>query len=452
MTKFKPYTHQTETIRLLNKQDRLFIASTPGTGKTLCIIKDIEHRLNANPKSKTLILAPKSLLHSVWQNEFTNWAPHIFTSVAMAPEAKRLEAFEVNANVYITNVDALVWLAKKDPKFWDNYETIIIDESTIIKNDSNRTRAALKIRKYFKYRRCLSGTPTAGLLTDLFYQYLFLDDGASLGKSFTKFRNQVLIATQTGPHPKMVTWSNKPGREKVLAHILKPLTIRHILEDVVDMPPTVKYTYKFKLNTQTIKIYEQMKKNALATLKTGTVNAINAAALVTKLRQISSGFLIDTEAQTKHLIDFQRYDLVLNLCLQYKRAVVFFNWTAQRVYFMDQANKYNISATFIDGSVSAKERFSRIKDYELGKYDIIFLQPQSSAHGLTILSASATIWSSPTYLSDYYSQGNNRVYRMGQTKRTTVINIEAENTIDNAVYNKLENKLNSMDLLTEELC
>lgn len=449
--KYTPRTHQQETINFYKKRDRAYDASTMGCGKTFCAIKDVENRLHANPKSKTLILAPKSLLEAVWRNDFNKFAPHIITSVAVAPEKKRIAAFEVHANVYITNIDALVWLANKNPDFWDNYETIIIDESTAIKNDSNRTKAALKIRKYFKYRRCLSGTPTAGLLTDLFYQYLFLDDGASLGTSFVKFRNQVLIAKQTGPHPKMVTWSNKPGREAILGHILKPLTIRHVLEDVIDMPPTVKYTYKFKLNPKMRKAYDEMKNSARVTLNTGTINAINAAALTTKLLQCASGAVYDSETNEKHLIDTQRYDLVLDLVQQTKHSVVFYNWKSQREYMTAQADKRNIKYAFIDGSVSFKARGQIVQDYQNGKYDTIFLQLKSSSHGLTLTRATHTIWTCPSYLSDYYKQANHRVYRMGQLKRTTIINVEAENTLDKVVYEKLDGKLTAMELLTEAL-
>jgi len=449
--KYTPRPHQSETITFYKKHDRAYDASTMGCGKTFCAIYDVNNRLNVNSKSKTLILAPKSLLETVWQNDFTKFTPHIITSIAIAPTEKRLAAFQKPANVYITNIDALVWLANKPDDFWDDYETIIVDESTAIKNDSGRTKAALKIRKFFKYRRCLSGTPTAGLLTDLFYQYLFLDDGASLGTSFTKFRNQVLIAKQTGPHPKMITWSNKPGREKVLAHLLKPMTIRHILEDVEDMPPTVKYTYKFKLNKIMRKAYDEMKANAQVTLTTGTVNAINAAALTTKLLQCASGAVYDSETGEKHLVDTQRYDLVLDLVQQTKHSVVFYNWRSQREYMVEQATKRKISYSYIDGTVSFTARKQIVNDYQNGKYTTIFLQLKSSSHGLTLTQATHTIWSCPSYLSDYYKQANHRVYRMGQTKRTTIINIEAEDTLDNVVYTKLDTKLNAMELLTEAL-
>jgi SNF2 family DNA or RNA helicase len=114
---------------------------------------------------------------------------------------------------------------------------------------------------------------------------------------------------------------------------------------------------------------------------------------------------------------------------------------------MEQAAKRGLRATFIDGTVKLDDRTSRVKAFQQKEYDIIFLQPQSASHGITLTSADCTIWASPTYLSDYYSQGNNRMIRTGQTKRTTIINIEANKTLDHDVYDKLNGKLEAMNVL-----
>jgi len=130
---YKPYEHQQTTLDFYKANHATFDASEMGCGKSMCIIKDLERLLKLNSKTKTLILAPKSLLHAVWEADFIKFAPHIKTSVATAPTKKREAAFNADANVYITNIDALVWLAKKPNSFWKDYTTIIIDEAEVIK-------------------------------------------------------------------------------------------------------------------------------------------------------------------------------------------------------------------------------------------------------------------------------------------------------------------------------
>ena len=441
------YQHQGETCQFIAPKHRAYIASTMGCGKTLCIIHDVDRFLQQNPGKKVLILAPKSLLHSVWEAEFNQFTPWIHVSVGTAPAAKREAAFAKPADVYITNIDALDWLAKKPPGFFTDYDYIAIDEATSIKNNTARTKAAQKIKKYFNIRRLLSGTPTAGPLIDLFYQYLFLDDGVSLKtNSYYKFRQVMMYAKQNGPHPNMKTWHNKPGMEQVVAQWVKDITIRYVLEEVVNMPPKVVAPYRYKPNAKVELAYKKMLHQAELQLQSGTITAINAASLTTKLLQIASGAVYDENGNV-HLVDTQRYELVLDIVNNTPHAVVFYNWRSQREFMMDLASKRGIDATFIDGTVNNTKRKERVNDFQAGKYKVIFLQVKAASHGLTLTKAYTTIWSCPSYLADYYQQANARVYRIGQKHRTLTINIEAENTLDGIVYSKLNGKINDIDLL-----
>lgn len=450
MTNYTPYTHQQETMDKLAVEPRFFDASDMGVGKTFCQIMDVDRMLAQQPMQKVLILAPKSLLYSVWYNDFQKFAPHIMVSVATAPAKKREEAFAKHAQVYVTNIDALKWLSEKPAKFWKEYSTVIIDESSAIKNNSARTKAALKIRKYFTHRRCMSGTLTAGPLTDMFYQYMFLDDGHHLGTKFGQFQNQCMYFIQTGAQPNHGKWHNKKGKEEVLAYMLRDITIRHNLTEVIDMPPQVLIRHKFKPNKKIMTAYNDMKSRAAVQLASGQVNAVNAASLTTKLLQIASGAVYDSEGKP-HIVDTQRYDLTLDLVMENKHSVVFYNWTSQKEYMMNIASIRGLNACFIDGSVPVEKRGKLVEDFQAGNYDVIFLQLKAASHGITLTKAFTTIWAGPSYLADHYQQANARVFRIGQKQRCVTINIEAEGTLDAKVYKVLNDKLTSMDLLSEAL-
>ena len=84
---------------------------------------------------------------------------------------------------------------------------------------------------------------------------------------------------------------------------------------------------------------------------------------------------------------------------------------------------------------------------QAGQLQVVFCHPQSAGHGLTMTKATTIIWASPTYNAEHYQQFNRRIYRAGQTKRTEVIRIAADNTWEPDVYDKLEGKLNRMEEL-----
>ena len=61
--------------------------------------------------------------------------------------------------------------------------------------------------------------------------------------------------------------------------------------------------------------------------------------------------------------------------------------------------------------------------------------------------ATSIIWCSPTYNAEHYLQFNRRIYRAGQTKRTEIIQIAANDTWEPEVYNKRDHKMGRMEEL-----
>ena len=104
MTIYKPMTHQVVSIKHNDKSNIVFDVSDPGTGKTFVRIIGFAKRRKAGGGC-LLVLAPRSLLRSVWVNDIAKFAPSLRVSVADANN--REAAFAEDADVYITNVDAV---------------------------------------------------------------------------------------------------------------------------------------------------------------------------------------------------------------------------------------------------------------------------------------------------------------------------------------------------------
>lgn len=435
------WKHQQKTADFYNKTNRSFDTSDAGTGKTFPAIADIDPS-----KGKTLIFCPKSLIHSVWQDEIRKLRPEL---KVLPCDAVSRNNFYKNADIYITNNDAVKWV-EKNVNLNDFY-TLIVDESSDFKHHTSaRSKSLRNIKDYFTVRRLLSATPHAGNISDIWHQVFIVDDGNILGTSFTRFRQQTMDAKQVGPMANMIKWINKPGIEDVVAMMIAPLNIRHKFEDCVSIPEDFRYTENYYLTPQQRKSYDDMRAIAHTQLQTGVVTAVNAASVTTKLLQIASGAVYNSQSEA-HLVDTGRYDLIMDLIAQRDHSVVFFNWTHQREQLMELANKRKIIATFIDGSVSNVNRQLRVKEFQEGKYQAIFLHPQSAAHGITLTTGNTTIWASPTYLSDYFIQGNARVRRAGQKRKTETILIQAADTVEEHVYEALEQKLSSIELLHKAL-
>ena len=443
-----PFAHQKETRARLKKGKRIYDASDPGTGKTRSQVEDFAERRRKGGGC-ALVLATKSLLDSAWRSDFRKFAPDMGVSLAFA--SNRAAAFACKADAFVTNHDAVKWLAQQPDSFFKKFDTLIIDEATAFKHGtSGRSKAMAKIVKKFEYRRMLSGTPNSNGVADLWHQYYLLDDGKLLGKSFFKFRSAACVPVQVGKSTKQINWIDRPGIETTLATLLRDVTVRHKFEDCVDIPANHMYSVPFTLTAKHLKQYNEMADYQIMQLKKTSVTAVNSAVVAGKLLQIASGAVYNDDGAFS-VIDTGRYELVMDLVEERQHTIVFFLWEHQREQLIKHARSRGISHAVFDGSTTDRQRAEIVKDYQAGKYQTLLAHPQSAGHGLTLTKGTATIWASPTYNLEHFLQGLKRVHRIGQTEKTETIVVIAEGTIDERVWSALEAKSMKMTELLEGL-
>lgn len=442
------FAHQRTSLEFLRANERVFDASDPGTGKTRVAIESFsERRLRGG--GAALVLAPKSLLRAAWGADIRKFAPHLRTSIAYAEN--REAAFKAQADFYVTNHDAAVWLAKQKKDFFTNFDTLIIDEVGAFKHaTSQRSKAVNRIKGYFKYRLVMNGTVTPNGVTDVWNQMFIVDDGKALGSSFYAFRQAVCVPRQVGPTAQMVKWEDRVGAADAVSKLMESVTIRHRFEDCLDIPANHEYAVPYYLTKAQQKAYEQMELAQIALLKDKVITAVNGAAVTTKLLQIASGAVYEDEA-TYHVVDKERYETVIDLAEQRPHSVVFFLWRHQKDQLIAEATKRGLTFCVIDGSVNDRARNEAVDYFQKGFYRICFAHPASAAHGLTLTRGTATIWASPTYNLEHYQQGLKRIYRAGQTQKTETIMVVAQNTIEERVWKALQDKRVKMDDLLNQL-
>lgn len=433
----KSFKHQTETTDFILQNPRVLVTSDPGTGKTRSVLDAYAQRC----AGRMLVLAPLSILQASWGDDIEKFTPNLTYTVAYA--RNRAKAFESDAQIIITNHDAAKWLAKNQHVL-NGFDTLCIDEFTAFKNkDSQRSKAINKVVKLFDYRIAMSGTPNSNTICDIWHPTLLVDDGHRLGHRFYTFRSNVCTPVFNGFANE---WRDKQDAELIVAAAIKDINIRYELEDCLDMPKQSYHTIKTQLSDAMMQAYKELAEDNVLWTGKATINAVHAGVLTKKLLQLCTGAVYDED---NNVVGFheERYNLVMDLVEQRSHSLVAFNWTHERDYLIQQAEKRKIKYAVIDGSVSAKVRKDVVDRMQAGQLQVVFAHPQSAGHGLTLTTATSVIWCSPTYNAEHYQQFNRRIYRAGQTKRTEVIHIAADNTWETDVYKKLNGKLGRMENL-----
>lgn len=444
----KPFKHQEKSIAFFNKTPISLDASDPGTGKTGSHICWYARR-PVRTRKRMLVLAPKSILDCSWADDIKKFAPTLNTTVAYARNRK--EALASNSDVLVTNHDAVKELMKQHKRWFDTFDTIVVDESTAFKHrTSARSRALAKIVKHFKYRRILTGTPNSNGICDLWHQIYLIDDGKRLGKSFFSFRNATCTPVQTGPRAEHITWVDSEGIEEKVFMLIEDITVRHIFEECTDIPKNHQYPLSYTLPAKHRKLYGEMEDTSLLLVKERSISAINGAVLYQKLMQVASGASYDDYGEYT-LLDTERYEMTMDLVEQRKHSVVAFLWAHQKAELIKLAEKRGIRYAVIDGTVSSARRTQIVTDYQKGAYQVLFANPAAAAHGLTLTRGCATIWPSPTYNLEHFKQFNRRIYRIGQKNKTETIVLVAKGTVDERVYDAYLGKDARMSALLKEM-
>ena len=294
----------------------------------------------------------------------------------------------------------------------------------------------------------MSGTPNSNTILDIWHPALLIDGGERLGARFFSFRNQVCTPKFNGFAN---VWIDKPGAEEAVADRLRDITIRHNLEDCIDLPENITRTIYTNLSKQTKEDYDTLANESVLFTEQGTITAINASARVKKLLQLVSGAVYTEEGQYK-FVHQERYDLVMDLVDVRQHSLVAFNWKHERDHLIELAEKRKFTYEVIDGDVPPNKRQDIVQRFQAGQIKVLFAHPQSAGHGLTLTKATTCIWCSPTYNAEHFQQFNRRVYRAGQTKKTETILIAARDTWEETVYKKLDTKLDRMENLLTVLC
>ena len=436
---FARFAHQRTTTEFILDRMRCYVMNDPGTGKTVSSLDAFIEARALGLVNKGLTLAPKAILEAAWVQDSEKFTPEL-TLVPCFAE-KRLQSFSKPADIYVTNHDAAKWISEHLEAV-KGVDAIFIDEATAFKNKAAaRSAAMLKIVEHLQPKMIvlLCGTPMPGGLEDLWMQMMLVDGGQRLGKSFYAFRNAI---TYCEPTPYGINkFIEKPGAREAVADLISDATIRFTLEECISMPEKIVRTVPFKMPAALRSKYDEMVRDAVLKLESGEVNAVNAAALLTKLLQISSGAVYDADKK-HHVLDTVRYDLIASLCAEREQTLVAFNWTHQRDEILKALERAGIARkdiVVVDRSFKGSVR-QLVEDFQSGKYRVLLAHPKSASHGLTLTRATTTIWASPTYDLERFIQFNFRTYRAGQARRTEFIMIAAEDSVDIQAYARLNEK------------
>ncbi len=440
--RFPPFAHQKETASFLTLNKRAFVFSEPGTGKTLSALWAADYLMKTGHVRRCLILCPLSIMQSAWMGDIGKSVIHRTAVVAHHPQAaRRIELVQGDYEFVITNYDGLNLIGNElnnDGRF----DLIIVDEANAFKNVATRRFKSLqKILKPETWLWMMTGTPASQSPIDA-YGLAKLVNPAGVPKFFTAWRDMVMTKIT------QFKWNAKPDAAEKVHAALQP-AIRFTKAQCLDLPPVMVETREVPLTPQQVKYYRLLKERMLVQAAGETITAVNAAAGVNKLLQISAGAAY---TDNKEVVEFDcgpRLAVLMEVLEETERKVLVF---APFRHSIDTISAYltkqGITNLQIHGDVSATKRGFIFKKFQEEQDPrVLVIQPQSAAHGVTLTAADTVVFWGPVLSVETYLQCTARADRVGQTSnKVTVVHIQGSD-IEKRMFKQLESRVDDHSLM-----
>ena len=182
-----------------------------------------------------------------------------------------------------------------------------------------------------------------------------------------------------------------------------------------------------------------------------TITAVNAAAGVSKLLQISCGAVYTDD---KDVVEFDATPRLneLNAILGEtdRKVLVFAMFRSSIDTIYTHLTKHTISAECIHGGVSPTKRADIIRRFQHEPSPrVLVMQPQATAHGITLTAADTVVFFGPLMSVEQYIQCIARADRKGQNaEKVSVYHIESS-PIEKKMFSALVSKVDDNFLLTD---
>ena len=440
--KFIPMAHQIETASFLTLHRRAFCFNDPGTGKTLSALWAADYLMKRGEVRRVLILCPLSIMHSAWMGDINRSVIHRSAVVAHHQQAaRRIEMIQQDYEIVITNYDGLNLVAdevKNDGRF----DLVIVDEANAYKNPStDRWKALSTIIRPETYLWMMTGTPASQSPVDA-YGLARLVNPSGVPKFQTAWRDKVMNKIS------MFKWAPKLNARDMVYDALQP-AIRFTKDQCLDLPPVVTITREIPLTPQQNKYYKMLKEQMMVRAAGETISAVNAGVAVNKLLQISCGAAYTDEREVVEFDAAPRLNVLKEVLEETQRKVLIFALFRSSI---DTITTYLTKAGYavaqIHGDVTASKRGQIINDFQTtDNIRVLVMQPQATAHGITLTAADTVVFFGPLMSVEQYIQCIARADRKGQdSDKVTVVHIQSS-AIEKKLFSAMSTKVSDHGLL-----
>lgn len=450
--KWIPHGYQKRTARFIVEKPKAAVWLDMGLGKTVSTLTAISVLQDRLESRAALVVAPLRVCQLTWPDEVAKWdhLKHLRVSSIIGEAKEREAACRAQADIYLINYENLIWLyskmaAKMKSAPWD---MLVLDEASKMKNPTSRRFKILKPHlSTFSRVVELTGTPAPQSYEDLWSQVFLLDRGERLGTYITHYRDQYFRSVDPNGYKLVMV----QGAKEKIERKIQDLVLCMKAEDYLEMPKLIENIVEVPLPEEARKQYKKLEEEMYLVLDASegkAVEALNAASLSSKLRQMTSGAIYDPQKlnedgnpvgeRTWHDVHSAKLEAVDDIIEEAngQPVMVVYEFQSELARLLAKYPK----APWIGGG--SKGNVKTIETaWTRGEIPILLVHPASVGHGLNLqYGGHIQVWTSGTWSLELDDQTVARLYRQGQTKPVIVHRLVCPKTVDEVVVKAIREK------------
>lgn len=436
--------HQQLGREIARYQDRYAFFYDTRTGKTPLSLSIMYDDIVANPTHKWLVVCPLILIENAWVPDAAEFIPEIkVVSCHAATPAKRLERINSEASIYVTNTESFV-------KYREHFDKLhltgcIIDESSDMKSPKSKvSKEIVDFAQTLKRFYLLSGTPAPNGEQE-YYMQLRAVDYYGIQQSYSQFKEHYFVNMSYNPQYEKLAL--RPDKKDELFSLIRKYALYVDKEDVLTTPGRTFHEVEFEMPAELKKHYNKLKNELYMEIGDGLrITAPSAAAKLNKLNQVTSGFIIDTQAVKEnkfynedrtelYQLSGYRFAKLIDLLGQIGDEQVLI-WANYKAEFRIIQHALGDLCRCVYGETALAEKNEAIKLFKEGKIQYLIANPASADKGLTLTNAHISIYFSLNWSYELFKQSMERIYGdvMKQPKHCDYYVMIAKGTIDRVLY------------------
>lgn len=438
ISKAKLFRYQEKGVLFAVKAGRCILADDMGLGKTLQAIVCTEVLRKQFNINTAIIICPTSLKYQ-WKTEIEKFTGNTNVCVIEGNILARKKLYSSNTADYLI---VSYQMASNDFDYLNNMQAdvLILDEAQRIKNWKTKTSSAIK-RIKTTYALVLTGTPVENKIEDL-YSLMQIVNPYLLG-SLHNFLSRHQVKDENTD--KVIGYKDLNDVGTLLQDVMLRRTKKEVLKDlpkrmdkILFVPLTLEQAELHKDYADKVaKIVNKWKRMHFLSEE----DRQTLLKFLNMMRMVSNTtYIIDQETNYQTKLDELQNILDEILSMPDEKVVIFSQWERMTRLVAIILKERNVGFEYLHGGIPGKDRGELYKNFATDNNCKVFLSTDAGGVGLNLQSAAYMINLDIPWNPAVLEQRIGRIYRLGQKKNVSIINLVSQNSIEHRMLDVLKFK------------